>query len=55
MKLFSVAVQLYKPNEYELINEDCQIESINPYASTKIINEQILSDLQLSDKKIGKL
>ena len=47
--VFSSSATIYKPYENELINEDCQIESINPYASTKIINEQILSDLQVSD------
>ena len=53
--VFSSSATIYKPYENQLINEGCQIESINPYASTKIINEQILSDLHVSDKKNWKI
>ncbi len=53
--VFSSSATIFKPFENKLINEECQIESINPYASTKIFIERILNDLHISDKKNWKI
>ncbi len=43
--VFSSSATIYKSKETELINEDSEIEAINPYGNTKIVNEKFLSDV----------
>ena len=48
--VFSSSATIYKSQGNNLLNEECELEAINPYAQTKIIIERLLSDLYRSDK-----
>tara|TARA_A100001388_G_scaffold276796_1_gene265619 strand:+ start:1127 stop:2188 length:1062 start_codon:yes stop_codon:yes gene_type:complete len=43
--VFSSSATIYKPNNFNLINENCAKEPINPYGNTKRVNEIFLSDV----------
>tara|TARA_A100001388_G_scaffold272143_1_gene252013 strand:- start:422 stop:1489 length:1068 start_codon:yes stop_codon:yes gene_type:complete len=46
--VFSSSATIYKSQGNKLLNEECELKAINPYAQTKIVIERILSDLYKS-------
>ena len=56
--IFSSSATIYKPKMNVLINEDSELEPINPYGQTKLVIEQILNDIfkeELNDWRIINL
>ena len=49
--VFSSSATIYGVNENTLIKETAEIKSINPYGTTKIVIEKLLTDLSLSSSK----
>lgn len=49
--VFSSSATIYKSNNFDLINENCEKEPINPYGNTKRVNEIFLSDVFKSQSK----
>jgi len=43
--VFSSSATIYKSQDAELIYEDSEIEAINPYGNTKLVNEKFLFDI----------
>lgn len=49
--VFSSSATVYGNNNKCPVNEKCQLSTINPYGRTKLMQEQILEDLFISNKK----
>ena len=43
--VFSSSATIYKSKDSELISEDAEIEAINPYGNTKLVNEKFFIDI----------
>ena len=49
--VFSSSATIYKVDNYQLINEKCEKNPINPYGNTKLVNEIFLSDVFNSQRE----
>ena len=53
--VFSSSATIYKSKDKELISEESEIEAINPYGNTKVVNEKFLIDIFNSSSKNWKI
>ena len=53
--VFSSSATIYKSKETEFISEDSEIEAINPYGNTKLVNEKFLFDIFNSSSEDWKI